>query len=97
MTLVLVTCVAASANAGSERHGYKHPKPPKEYALHRHKRPLRARVAYASWRSECLAKCKSNYEIDVEACKVMERPDRKECRARESETHKLCSADCRAR
>jgi len=97
VALVFVTCLAGTANAGSERHGYKHPKPPKTYALHRGPRPLRARVAYASWRTECLARCKSTYEIDADACKVMEGPDRKECRAQDSATRKACAADCRVR
>ena len=97
IALLLVTCFAASANAGSEKRGWKHPKPPKVHAVHLGKRPLRARVAYDSWRSECLARCKSNYEINVEACKIMPRGHHTECRAQESETHKQCSADCRAR
>ena len=97
VALLFVTCLAATANAGSEKRGWKHPKPPRTHALHLGKRPLRARVAYASWRSQCLERCKSTYEINVEACKVMERPDRKECRDQESQSHKACSANCRAR
>jgi hypothetical protein len=45
-------------------------------------------------RKACVARCKSNYEINVLSCKDMARGQRKECRAEDSQDRRECRAGC---
>lgn len=80
---VLLAASLASAASGSERRGW--PRPHRE----------RIQSAAAVLRHDCLARCKSNYEINVSFCTSMPRVDRKECRAEESWDRHDCVARCR--
>ena len=54
----------------------------------------RGSSAATVYRAACKAKCKSDYELNVDLCRSEPRGHKRECRQQESLTRKDCLAHC---